>query len=183
MKNVVFTINGIEVTTRLNDNDELGKEKLSEDTKDLVPGDKDAIVKAVMALPRDPKSTVSQYRVLLENVIVDGKPSKTNLVKLAASLIPDASMKLAVRESHYKNKSGDVKPDSKDSQEFKDAQAEWAKAMQELDYSKYPKLTAFMEVEDPKVTAINALLALGFTKEQAEAAIAAKKEATEVVEK
>ena len=175
MKKITFVINGIEVESRLNDNSELGKEKLAEDTKDLVPGDKDAIVNAVMALPRDPKSTISQYRVLLENVVVDGVPSKTNLVKLAASLIPDATAKLAVRESHYKNKSGASRPDSKDSQEFKDAQAEWAKAMQEIDYSKYPALTKFMGVEDPKVTALNALLALGFTKEAAEAAIAAKK--------
>lgn len=106
MKKITFVINGIEVSTRLNDNSELGKEKLLEDTKDLIKDDQEAIVKAVMALPRDQKSTVSQYRVLLENVVVDGVPSKTNLVKLAASLISDASMKLAVRESHYKNKSG-----------------------------------------------------------------------------
>lgn len=179
MKTIQFTINDVIVNTKLNDNAELGYQQLLEDTKGMIKDPKSKktydkeIVEMIMALPRDPASTVSQYKVLLQNVIVNGVPSKTNLVKLAASLIPDKELKAAVSNSHHKSLSS-TKPDSKDSQEFKEAQAEWAQAMQEIDYTKYPKLTAFMEVEDPKVTALNALMALGFTKEQAEAAIKVK---------
>ena len=170
MKSVVFTINGIEVSTRLNDNAELGKEKLLEDTKDLVKDDKEAIVKAVMALPRDEHSTVSQYRVKLENVIVDGKPSMTNLVKLAASLIPDASMKLAVRDSHHKRDASDVRPDE-------GVIAEWKAAMLELKdaSTRYPKLTLFFGVEDPLSAAIKALMAIGYSEEEAKKMAVLKK--------
>lgn len=162
MKNVVFTINGVEVTTRLNDNAELGKEKLLEDTKDLVPGDKEAIVKAVMALPRDEHSTVSQYRVLLENVVVDGVPSKTNLVKLAASLIPNASMKLAVRNSHHKSDASDAPAISEQAtQDFK----AW---LLENPNSGIPEtVLAAFGIEDPYSVAIKALMAIGYSEEEA----------------
>lgn len=171
MKKITFVINGIEVSTRLNDNSELGKEKLLEDTKDLVPGDKEAIVKAVMALPRDPKSTISQYRVQLENVIVDGVPSKTNLVKLAASLIPDATAKLAVRESHYKNKSTSGAPaiSEQATQDFK------AWLLKNPNSGIPETVLAAFGIEDPYSTAIKALMAIGYSEEEAKKMAVMKK--------
>lgn len=79
-------------------------------------------------------------------------------------------------ERHAPGSSASNRPDSKDSQEFKDAQSDWAKVMQEIDYSKYPALVAFMGIEDPRATAIKALMALGFSEAQAKAAIKAKEQ-------
>lgn len=53
--------------------------------------------------------------------------------------------------------------------------AEWKQAMQELDLQKYPKLTAFFGVEDPIESAVTALMAVGFTEEQARTTVAAQK--------
>ena len=169
MRTATFTVNGQDFKVMLNNNEELTAQN---------SGLTDAQRTLIQSLPRAEGSTVSQYKVKVDNLVVDGNSRANGLLKLAASMIQDETMKAAVRASHHSG-SGVTKPDSKDSQEFKDAQSEWAKVMQEIDYSKYPALTAFMGVEDPVKTAIGALMAVGFTKEAAEAAIKAQKEAAE----
>lgn len=159
MRTAAFTVNGQDFKVMLNNNEELTAQN---------SGLTDAQRTLIQSLPRAEGSTVSQYKVKVDNLVVDGNQRPNGLLKLAASMIQDADMKAAVRASHHSGTAASCKPDA-------DVIDEWKQAMQELDLQKYPKLTAFFGVEDPIEAAVKALMTLGFTEEAARATVAAKK--------
>ena len=159
MRTATFKVNGQDFKVMLNNNEELTSQN---------SGLTDAQRTLIQSLPRAEGSTVSQYKVKVDELVVDGNQRPNGLLKLAASMIQDETMKAAVRASHHSGSTVSCKPDA-------DVIDEWKQAMQELDLAKYPNLVKFFGVEDPIEAAVKALMTLGFTEEAARATVAAKK--------
>lgn len=159
MRTATFTVNGQDFKVMLNNNEELTAQN---------SGLTDAQRTLIQGLPRAEGSTISQYKVKVDSLVIDGNQRPNGLLKLAASMIQDETMKAAVRASHHSGSAVSYKPDE-------GVVEEWKQAMQELDLTKYPNLVKFFGVEDPVETAVKALMTLGFSEADARKTVAAQK--------
>lgn len=159
MRTATFTVNGQDFKVMLNNNEELTAQN---------SGLTDAQRTLIQGLPRAEGSTVSQYKVKVDNLVVDGNQRPNGLLKLAASMIQDETMKAAVRASHHSGSATNTTAQTTLDAlcgALKNASLAWLKEA--------PKeVLEFVPGLAERVKKLEALEALGLTEEQKKAMIA-----------
>lgn len=159
MITATFKVNGQDFRVMLNNNEELSANN---------SGLTDAQRTLIQSLPRAEGSTISQYKVKVDDLVVNGNSRANGLLKLAASMIQDANMKAAVRASHHSgtavNTTAQTTLDALCGA-LKNASLDWLKEA--------PKeVLEFVPGLAERVKKLEALEALGLTDEQKKAMIA-----------